>query len=155
MRDVDISETRIEFPADLLALKNFKILKATISETGSYRRESVKFTGGFFTYDRYLLGGIYALTKDTVQKILDKHFTEFEVVGEIQKTNATIGDVYYTTLTSKNSTCILIMGNAGAEEMLRGGTGFPGQTTGQYCENGHVANFEKTVMVWLRKIRLR
>lgn len=154
-RDVDISETRIELPADLLALKGFKILKASISETGSYRSEKVTFTGGFFSYDRYMRGGIYTITKNSVQKIVDKHFSEFQMNGAIQKTNAAIGDVYSATLISKDETCILIMGNVGQEKMLVGGAGFPGQTTGQYCEKGNVPDLDKTVMKWLKRVRLR
>lgn len=154
-RDVDISETRIELPADLLAIKGFKILKATISETGSYRSERVNFTGGFFAYHRYLRGGIYSTQKDEVQKAIEKYFAKFQVSGEIQKTTTDIGDVFYATLTSKDATCILIMGNVGQEEMLDRGLGFPGQTVGQYCEKGNVPDLDKTVMKWLRKVRLR
>lgn len=155
IREVDISETQIEFPAELLALKDFKILKTTISETGSYRSEKVKFTGGFFAYDRYLRGGIYSINRDKVEKTIDKYFAGFQVSGEIEKTNADIGDVYYATLISKDQTCILIMGNAGEEQMLVGGAGYPGQTTGQYCEKGQRPDLDKTVMKWLRRVHLR
>lgn len=154
-RDVDISETRIELPQELYALKGFKIKKATIKENGSYRRETVTFTGGFFSFDRYLRGGILQTSKDKFTKLLTKHYSDFKVLSAIKKANLKIGDVYYATVQNDDQTCFVISGNYGTSMMTRGGTGYPGATIGAYCEPGAHPKLEEGVMTWLKLVHLR
>jgi len=153
--EVDIQETSIIFPDELLKLKGFKIKQAKIQEDGSFRRERVKFTGGYFSYDRYFMGGMRAVTPHSFRKMLDKYYKDFKMDGDVQKTNTDIGDVYFSTLHSKDLTCIVMSGNYGTSMMLRSGPGYPGQTDGEYCERGTVAGLSDKALKWIKRIKLR
>ena len=154
-QEVDIQETSIMLPDELLKLKGFKIKKAMVKEDGSFRRETVHFTGGYFTYDRFFRGGMLEMNPHKFRKLLEKYYSAFKIDGEVQKTNAAIGDIYYATLHGKGLTCIVMSGNYGTFMRLRGGTGYPGQTDGEYCERGTVAGLSDQALKWLKRIRLR
>ncbi|HEY9081667.1 hypothetical protein [Magnetovibrio sp.] len=153
--EVDIQETSIMFPDELMKLKGFKIKSAKIKEDGSFRREVVNFTGGYFSYDRYFLGGMLAVSPHSFRKMLDKYYKDFTIDGDVTKTSAAIGDIYYATLHGKGLTCIVMSGNYGTSMMLRSGPGYPGQTDGEYCEKGTVAGLTEKALMWMKRIRLR
>lgn len=154
-QEVDIQETNIVFPDELMKLKGFKIKKAMIREDGSYRQEAVYFTGGFFSYGRYFRGGMVEVNNHTFSTRLQKYYANLEIVGDIQKTNAAIGDIYYATLQGKDQTCVVMSGNYGTFMLIRGGNGYPGQTNGAYCERGKVAGLSDKALKWIRRIKLR
>lgn len=154
-QEVDIQDTRIEFPNELINLKGFRIKKAMVREDGSYRRETIYFTGGYFSYDRYFHGGMLAINPHVLRKSIDKYYNEFKIDGEVHKINAAIGDIYYATLHGKGQTCIVMSGNVGTSMRLRSGPGYPGQTDGQYCEKGTVSGLADTAVKWMKRIKLR
>ena len=153
--EVDIQETGIVFPDELLKLKGFKIKQAKIQEDGSFRRELVKFTGGYFSYDRYFMGGMRAVTPHSFRKTLEKYYKDFKIDGTVQKTDTAIGDIYYAALHGKDLTCIVMSGNYGTSMQLRSGPGYPGQTDGEYCERGNVAGLSDKALKWIKRIKLR
>ena len=154
-RVVELSETDIVLPAGLLELEGFKIKEAKISETGSYRRDSVSFTGGFFSFHRYFRGGIRERTPDTLRRTIAKYFTNFEIIGDVQNVNTQMGTAYYATVSSSDTTCVVMSGNFGIRERLRNAFGYPGLIRGEYCEPGHKPELSKIVLEWMHKVRLK
>ena len=154
-RVVDISETRIVFPEGLKSLKGFEIGKAEISESGSFRNESVFFTGGYFSYSRYFHGGFRPMSKNRMRQHTVEAFPTATYIGPIRSVNVGIGQVYYTTFKNDGETCFFMKGNSGPSAELRSGSGSTALTAGLYCEPGHRPDLERRVLKWMKLVKLR
>jgi len=158
-KDVDISETHIVLPEGLLKLKGVEFKGGKINETGSFRREVAIFKNGYFTFDRYFMGGFHMITKEKFLKILNGKFVDIQSTDRIKTAAFAVGTVHYTIVHDLDNgnewTCFAMAGNYGLRTPLLGGAGTEGSTYGEYCAIGNVPNFEEQVLPWVKKIRLR
>jgi len=158
-RSVDVNETKIVMPAELSERDGFKIIGAKILETGSHRRETVYFTGGFFSYDRYFLGGFDKRSARLLRNSIAYYFSNPSDIRPVKVGRFATGKVFYTTFTAveegRLGTCFIMTGDYGKLVTHSGVTGTEGITSATYCKDGDVPNLEEAVVPWMAKIAMR
>jgi len=153
-RDVDVSETLIKFPNELTSLKGFAFKGAKIREAASYQVQTVYFTGGSYSYERYFRGGFRNITKSGFEKSVRKIHPELTDMSEVKTANANVGLIHYATFKLEGGTCFFMQSNYGSALNFRSGTGTEGRTVGRYCSQGDQKNLEAEILSWVKKVRL-